>query len=175
MNEPTKILIITGAAPCVQMDINALKFPEYCTVDWMAIGLDAVDKYTWPIKYMATYHPGEIPEIRKRREQAGGNLDYQVISMEVREGVDIVEPFRPPSGSSSLLGALTGLRIGYKRIILCGCPMTGKDAAGGSYETFRPGWEAVKKELNGCVRSMSGWTQQFLGPPTEEWLNGPQT
>ena len=172
MNEPKKILIITGAAPCVIADINALSFPEYCTVDWMAIGLDAVDKYNWPIKYVATYHPVDIPEIRKRRELAGGNTDYLLISQAPGPGVDIVEPFRPPSGSSSLLGVLAALRMGYRRIILCGCPLTGNNAKGSKYETFQAAWQAFSKELAGRVRSMSGWTAEFLGRPTEEWLNG---
>jgi hypothetical protein len=141
----------------------------------MAIGLDAVDKYTWPIKYVATYHPDEIPEIRKRRELFGGNTDYLMISQAPGPGVDIVELYRPPSGSSALLGALAGLRMGYGRIILCGCPMTGVNVAGGKYDSFQEGWKALEKELAGRVRSMSGWTREFLGAPTEEWLKGPQT
>jgi hypothetical protein len=168
MNEPTNHLIITGASADVLIDIAGV--PRVCSYDFMAIGLDAVDKYVWPILYMATYHPVEIPEIRIRREKAGGNLDYKVISMEARDGVDILEPFRPPSGSSSLLGALAAIRMGYRRIILCGCPLDGKNATGGSYETFREGWKAFAGELAGRVRSMSGWTAELLGMPTEEWL-----
>jgi hypothetical protein len=168
MNEQTNNLIITGSAPCVWIDIAAV--PRVGAFDLMAIGLDAVDKYLWPIKYVSTYHPVEIPQIRERREKIGGNVDYRVISMEARPDVDIVEPFRPPSGSSALLGVLAALRMGYRRIILCGCPMTGKNAAGGTYETFQKGWEARANEFMGRVRSMSGWTAEFLGAPTEEWL-----
>jgi len=168
MDETKNNLIITGSAPCVLIDIAGV--PRVCTYDYMAIGLDAVDKYIWPIKYVATYHPVEIPRIRERRERCGGNLDYRVISMKVLPGVDIIEPFRPPSGSSSLLGVLAALRMGYRRIILCGCPLIGKNAAGGTYETFRKGWEARANEFTGRVRSMSGWTAEFLGAPTEEWL-----
>ncbi len=170
MNEPTNHLIITGSAPDVLIDIAGV--PRVCSYDFMAIGLDAVAKYAWPIKYMATYHPVEIPEIRKRREQAGGNTDYRVVSMEARDGVDIVEPFRPPSGSSSLLGVLAALRMGYRRIILCGCPLIGKNAAAGNYETFQAGWIERADEFQDRVRSMSGWTKKYLGRPTEEWLNG---
>jgi hypothetical protein len=170
MNEPVNRLIIIGSAPDVLIDIAGV--PRALSYDFMAIGLDAVDKYRGPILYCATYHPVEIPEILKRREQAGGNLDYKIISMETRPGVDIVEPFRPPSGSSSLLGTLAAIRMGYRRIILCGCPLTGKNAAGGTYETFRNGWEARANEFAGRVRSMSGWTREFLGAPMEEWLNG---
>lgn len=163
-------LIITGSAPCVLLDMAGV--PRVCSYDYMAIGLDAVDKYVWPVKYVATYHPVEIPDIRKRREQTGGNLDYTVISHERRDGVDIVEPLLPGerSGSSALLGTLAALKLGYTRIILCGCPLTGKNDKGGAYESFRVGWEQKQAFLAGRVRSMSGWTQELLGVPTEEWL-----
>jgi hypothetical protein len=165
MAEQNRNLIITGSAPCVLLDIGAVS--RVCSYDYMAIGLDAVDKYVWPIRYCATYHPAEIQQIRKKREIAGGNSDYQIISMEPHAGVDIVEPFRPPSGSSALLGALAGLRLGYRRIVLCGCPLDDL-----KYKAFRAGWETFAGELAGRVRSMSGWTKDFLGAPTDEWLLG---
>jgi len=168
-----KYLLITGAAPCVLKDIEdaILMCPS---PDYMAIGLSAVDKYSMPIKYMATYHPAEIPLIKKRREAINGNTDYIVISHENKPGVDVVEPFIPPSGSSSHLGALYAIRIGYKKIILCGCPLTGASLtrSGAAYETFRTGWTAKLDKVKPFVRSMSGWTKELLGEPTQEWLNG---
>lgn len=175
-------LIITGSAPCVIDDLAAafrlysqicLLSPGSCSFyDFMAIGLSSVDKHLWPIKYMATYHPAEIPEIKKRREAAGGNTDYLVISHEHKPGVDIFEPFIPPTGSSSHLGALAAIRLGYKKIILCGCPLTGDCPThkGNKYETFRAGWTAKLSIVKPFVRSMSGWTRELLGEPTEEWL-----
>lgn len=170
MTEPTKYLIITGSAPCVQLDIASV--PRVCAYDFMSIGLTASGMHTIPVKYMATYHPNLIPETKSRRESVGGNTDYIVISHEQKPGVDIIEPLLPGerSGSSALLGALAAIKLGYSRIILCGCPLTGKNAAGGSYETFRAGWEQKKDFLNGRVRSMSGWTAELLGKPTSEWL-----
>jgi hypothetical protein len=165
-----KTLIITGSAPDVLDDIARLRDMMQCSPDFMAIGLDAVDKYPRPIQYVATYHPAEIPKIKARRGSIGGNTDYKVISMEARDGVDIVEPFRPPSGSSSHLGALAAIRMGYERIILCGCPLEGKNAEGGNYDNFRKGWEDKKSELGDRVRSMSGWTREFLGAPDAVWL-----
>jgi len=170
MNETANVLLITGSASNVLADIAAV--PRLRGFDFLAVGLDAVDRYEWPIKYVATYHPAEIGKIRERRQSIGGNLDYKTISMEARPGVDIIEPFRPPSGSSSLLGALAAIRLGYRRIVLCGCPLTGKNAAGGDYENFRKGWEARVSELGDRVHSMSGWTAEFLGRPTDEWMLG---
>jgi len=165
-----KPLVITGSAQCVHEDIAALAL-ENSAADFMAIGLDAVDKYAWPVKYVATYHPEKIDMTRERRASIGGNTDYELICHEKRPGVDIViNDWWSPSGSSALLGVQAGMRMGYKKIILCGCPLTGKNAAGSSYENFRTGFNAKKAEIAPFVRSMSGWTAELLGKPTPEWL-----
>jgi hypothetical protein len=135
-----------------------------------------VDKYPWPIKYVATYHPEDIPGIQERRRQSGGNTDYKIISHLPKEGVDICIPeYWAPSGSSSLLGAQAGLEMGYDRIVLCGCPLTGNAPGGNPYEAFRPGWESRKETLLGKVKSMSGWTRELLGAPDEQWLSSGQS
>ena len=171
-----KILLITGSAPCVADDIFSALFiatksnNSYRDIDFMAIGLSSVDKHIRHIKYMATYHPAEIPEIKKRREAVGGNIDYLVISHEKKPGVDILEPFIPPTGSSSHLGALAAIRLGYKKIILCGCPLEGNTSNGNDAKVFRDGWTAKIDIVKDEVRSMSGWTKELLGYPTLEWL-----
>ncbi len=57
--------------------------------------------------------------------------------------------------------------MGYKRIILCGCPLTGNAPEGNPYDDFRPGWIENKAELVGRVTSMSGWTKELLGSPPD--------
>ena len=171
-----KILLITGSAPCVIDDIAialliAVKSNfSYRDIDYMAIGLSSVDRHIRHIKYMATYHPAEIPEIKKRREAAGGNTDYLVISHERKPGVDIFEPFIPPTGSSSHLGALAAIRMGYNKIILCGCPLEGNTSNGNDAKVFRDGWTAKIDIVKDKVRSMSGWTKELLGYPAREWI-----
>lgn len=167
-----KPLVITGSHPQVCDDINGLPKIGY---DFMAIGLDAVNKYHHNIKYCATYHPIEIPEIKERRRVFGGNTDFLFISHEERAGVDIcIKDWWQPSGSSALLGAQAALRIGYTRIVLCGCPLAGSNGKHGAYDTFRQGWIKVMPAIKPYVRSMSGWTMERLGVPTQEWLNGDQ-
>jgi len=172
MNEPKPILIITGSAPCVMEDIDALGHGDRFEIcphghgDWMAVGLDAVDKYAWPIKYVVTYHPVEIPQFKPKRAKIGGNTDFLVIAHKPEPGVDIVEPYESPTGSSALCGAMAAIRMGYERIILCGCPLLDKN-----YITFQKGWEKKKEIVKDKVRSMSGWTKDFLGAPTKEWLD----
>jgi hypothetical protein len=194
-----KPLIIIGSAPCVGEDLAVLdqlmiilRQAQDERNDWahhersahpepvegciyMLIGLDSVDKFLGPVQYLVTFHPDDLPACLQRRAAAGGNTDYKVISHLDREKhqpgvtyplVDIVHPYEPPTGSSSLLGVLYAIKLGYQRIILAGCPLDVKP-----YITFQKGWQAHLDKYVGKVRSLSGWTREFLGYPTEEWLD----
>lgn len=158
-------LLILGSAPCLDEDLS--KIPAPGTWDVMAIGLDAVDRCALPLAYIATNHPEDIEPIRRRRAAFGGNQDYRLISYRPGPGVDIVQPLGPVSGSSAILGAIAGLTLGYEKIVLCGCPLTGNAPEGNPYEAFRPGWEVEADRVRGRVTSMSGWTREFLGGPEE--------
>lgn len=63
-------------------------------------------------------------------------------------------------GSSSLLGVFAAFRLGYPPagVILAGVPLSE------AYTHFRKGWVGVKEFLVG-VKSVSGWTRDFLGAP----------
>lgn len=162
-------LCIVGSHPDVTNEIEAV--PKYGAWDVMAIGLDAVNKYLERILYVATYHPVEIEKIRERRRSVGGNLDYKVISHEKHPGVDIIiTDWWKPTGSSALLGVQAALRMGYRKIVLCGCPLIGINDKGSKYENFQSGWKKHREEVAPYVRSMSGWTREFLSMPTVEWL-----
>jgi hypothetical protein len=138
--------------------------------DVMAVG--EACPYEGKVKYMVTYHPTDIPMYKKKREILGGSTNYTVIGHLPKPGVDMIEPHVPPTGSSALLGVSAGIRLGYTKIILCGCPMEGANKGGFQpYDHFQKGWVARKKEVEPYVRSMSGWTKQLLGEPTKEWLN----
>jgi hypothetical protein len=167
-----RTLVIIGSAPCVFNDLAKIPGLESC--DHMAVGLSSTDKYSGRIDYIANNHPENIPAIRavmmQRHEACSGNYDYKIIGPAHAEGVDIVEPYRPPTGSSAITGTLAAIRMGYRKIILAGCPLTGNAPGGNPYEEFRAGWEDKKLELIGIVKSMSGWTKELLGEPTGEWL-----
>lgn len=80
------------------------------------------------------------------------------------------------SGSSGLFAVKVALKdYGFDRVILCGIPM---DADACHYNRISPwraadrhrkGWEQARRHLVGKVRSMSGWTRDFLGD-AREWL-----
>ena len=164
-------MIIVGSAPCAADDIARL--PKMGPRKWMAVGMDAIDKCPGRVDYIATNHPEDIPVIRQimreRSEAAGGNTDYQIIGPGVESvsprAYDIIEPYRPPSGSSAITGATAAITMGHERIVLCGCPLTGNAPEGNPYEAFRPGWIANKDLLYGKVTSMSGWTREVFGGP----------
>jgi len=86
-------------------------------------------------------------------------------------------------GSSAFFATLAGLEMGYKKIVLAGCPL---DTEGHWYfepkdvETLGPMWLCLDfmawLDFAGTanaikVRSMSGYTQKILGSLTHGWLN----
>lgn len=79
-------------------------------------------------------------------------------------------------GSSGLIGTLVG-RTAATKIVLAGIPLDperghfNKSAPWKEALIHREAWKPYFPHLLGHVKSMSGWTQQMLGAPTEEWLN----
>jgi len=163
------VIVLIGCAPCWDNDLN--RFKEFgISFDIGAIGLDC--PYEGEIKYFFTYHPDDIQLNNEKRKKRGLSLDYTIIShvFDKNHMVSQTEPWESPSGSSAMLGTLFSMRIGYKKIILCGCPLEGNNDKGFSYKPFRKGWETRKEKVINKVKSMSGWTAEFLGKPEEDWL-----
>jgi hypothetical protein len=80
-------------------------------------------------------------------------------------------------GSSGLLAITVALELGASRVIAAGVPLD-RDAA--HYDNPRPwqdagnyrrAWINAVPKMGGKVRSMSGWTRETLGEPTEEWIS----
>lgn len=80
-------------------------------------------------------------------------------------------------GSSGLLAVTVALSLGYNKVILCGVPLDKK--ACHYFDTkpwmdaprYRHAWIAHRAEMEGKVKSMSGWTKLTLGEPDLEWIN----
>ena len=165
-----KIIVLIGCAPGWEIDLS--RFASVCQFfDIGAIGLDC--PYEGKIDYFFTYHPEDIKKYEAKRKANGLSRNYLVVShtQAEEEGlVDITIRYQSPSGSSAMLGTLFALETGYEKIILCGCPLTGFNRDKISYSPFQEGWMARKSLVIGKVKSLSGWTSEFLGTPTEEWL-----
>lgn len=165
----TRILLITGSHPDTELDIDVFLAMYPCILpDFMAVGVDAMGKHGWPLSYVVTYHVNDLAEIMQSKHRS-----FKIISYKAYPGVDIVHSYHGPTGSSALLGALAAFNLGYRKIVLCGCPLQGRNKHGRDYfKQFSPGWIAQAEQVRPYVRSMSGWTMEFLGFPEPEWVNG---
>lgn len=169
-----KIIVLIGSAPNWEHDFNNLCM-MICDFDVMAIGMSC--QYEGKVDWFATYHVKDLPVYREKREKGGFNTDYRIITHDdhVKDREDfpqIIIPYKPPSGSSALLGTFAAIKLGYEKIILCGCPLEGVNAKKSSYQQFRKGWIHHQKSVIGFTKSMSGWTRELLGSPDIEWLRG---
>jgi hypothetical protein len=165
------VIAIIGRAPCWAMDFFSLQsFISKDKMDIMVIGKDC--EYAGHIDFFATYHPADIPVYKAKRKLAGQNTDYKIVCHvnEKDKPVDLLFRYEHPSGSSALLGTQAAIYSGYKKIVLCGCPLEGVNEQNYSYTSFQKGWVKHKAELEDKVRSMSGWTAKFLGKCDEEWI-----
>ena len=169
------ILIVCGTAPCLEEDINNLRMivtdGKQLGCDLMAAGIDAF-KRPVPWKYVASGHFEDLSLIK---DYAGLHKlkGYELIHYQPQVGVDIVVPLDMwEGGSSALLGVMAGIKEGYKKIVLCGCPMEGANPGhpGADYSMFQGKWTESVPVLCNYVRSMSGFTMKLLGSATEEWL-----
>lgn len=168
--------IVLGIAPCLEEDLKIVEALPDC--DYFAVGLDCSDRVKFNIQHACSYHPDEFPEFKRRRARIGGNLDYMTHAH--RGEVDMVWPLvsaggNGESGSSSFLATQVAVGLGYQKVILCGCPMVGPNydpSKKTRYDTFQKGWVAFATIMFGDkVKSVSGWTKDFLGYPTEEWIH----
>jgi len=94
----------------------------------------------------------------ERRRALGGNTDMTIIADSNYRGIPgMVRQGQPLSGSSTLFGVMAGLALGYMRVLVAGAPLD--DVA---YHHYRRGWINEASSLAGRVRSLSGWTKDFL-------------
>lgn len=148
---------------------------------------DAGRLWVGDVHYWASMHPEQFffdrPSVR----------EYWVIQAALQgvtvdcppEKIRIVEPLwgrGNSSGSSGMLAVQAALE-NAERVILCGMPIApGRHIEGAlsdlnpniwfDPDAFRDAWERALPWLAGRVRSMSGWTRDFLGEPTPAWIRG---
>jgi hypothetical protein len=80
-------------------------------------------------------------------------------------------------GSSALFAVLCCIAMGYKKLVLAGAPLDGKghwyykDVPGPKWtcETYQAWFEFAACSEAQIVKSMSGYTAQLLGKPSEIW------
>ena len=186
-HEAETVALVLGSAPCVNDDAAAALELLAATPDVIAINRAGI-RYSGPVQHWVSIHGEKLFLFRARRDELG--YPQPAVCM----APTCLPPDRAPhftlwangprGGSSALLAAAWALFWGYRRVILCGCPLTGAEALfdDGSVftdscsvpcEGYRAAWTAAMLKglpLARHVRSMSGWTRGLLGEPTPEWL-----
>jgi len=172
--------IVLGTAPCMWDDLE--RAPR---------GLDVICVngagflYLEPIAMWCSIHGSYMRGWIEKRRAAGASMDFLAYgNFSKHEDPGEVIPWNRPNGggSSGMYAVTVALESGYDKVILCGVPLEGqqrydyKESAEvvpspTDYKHYRSGWINNREMFAGRVRSMSGWTRELLGAPTEEWLN----
>jgi len=86
-------------------------------------------------------------------------------------------PIESWGGSSGMLCIAVAFELECTHIVLAGVPMV---KLNNHFDDPKPWfecrqyhsvWKKLQPKLQGRVKSLSGWTKDLLGEPTEEWLN----
>ena len=136
------------------------------------------------VNRMAADYPGELWASATLHPDIWGPIKQQsrrevaLFAPQPYHGVDFLFPHTETiSGTSALYAVRIALALGgADRIVLAGCPLDD----GPHYDSaatisdclavYRDGWRRALPELRNTVRSLSGWTRELLGEPTDEWL-----
>lgn len=134
--------------------------------------------YRGDIDAWATLHPESFEAWRDERADRGLNTDYRALMYYGRKKVAGTEAWRQRwNGSSGLFAAQLAFdAMDCAGAILCGVPL---DQESGHFhdpgkwsvpEHYRDGFRRALAD-GAPIRSMSGWTADLLGRPTEDWLD----
>ena len=164
--------LVLGGAACVWADVDA------------ALGLGEFDMVVacndigalWPgrLDHWASLHPERLPKWESERRARGYPGGWVTWAHRAHKGI-ARDTGGDWAGSSGLLAVRVALEVGASRVVLAGVPLDRdaghvvRQAAWPSADAFRKGWKRHEADLIG-VRSMSGWTREFLGAPDEVWL-----
>lgn len=176
--------LIVGRAVGVWEEVEAAKkLGAYDSVT--VIGKAGID-YPEPFDHWVSWHWNLFPHWQQQRELKGRDLKAKLWSGMSRGNKH--NPRRRQAknstaefvicngGSSGLLAIFVNIHLGATKIVLTGIPMLQDrghyDEAGPwrdapNYHTV---WQEAAPELQGKVKSMSGWTGGIFGTPTEEWF-----
>lgn len=142
---------------------------------------DMIPLWSERLDYVCSLHPEKMLDWLSQRAKRGFRPPGEVWCHKnagprglIHKGVDhVTEDW---AGSSGLFAAKVAIEQGFQRVVVCGVPLVAegnhiaRKRHWSAAHAFRSGWKRNEKKLRDYVRSMSGWTQQFLGAPTPEWL-----
>lgn len=167
-----KTCLILGGAECVWHDAErATELSEFNA----AIAVKRMaEVWNGPLYAFATLHPSTARDSIRIRRARGLPTDF--ITCSNKKFKDVIDYVTPDwSGSSGLFAVKVALERGFTRIVLAGVPMDAQQhfirkVDWKEFESYHKGWRLHYQTIAPYVRSMSGWTRQLLGEPTEDWL-----
>ena len=177
---PTGNAVVLGRHTDVWEELKLAETLVGGTFDVVVAVKRAGRDYDGPVHHWVAYHP-ELFEtwIAERRRE--GRSEPGKLWTGIYKGHKLGKGLKIPlnhidvdGGSSGLLGAQVALSVA-RRVVLCGIPMeqTGRyddEKLWPEALLYRDAWKMCLPQMNGRTRSMSGWTQELLGAPTEDWL-----
>lgn len=187
INRGKDIILITGDGRSLPEDVG--KFISWGVPhEVMAIGrsinlypgnvqhwanVDGADSKYWA-ENLPKRNNGKVPIRHSLGELPGYDVDWEIKEC----------PWKMDEifwhGSSALFAVYACLELGYKKIVLAGCPLDSKghwyfppEHTGPSWtgETYQAWLDFARDERANAVRAMSGYTAQMLGKATKEFLN----
>lgn len=180
------IVMITGDGASLPEDVK--RFRELCQeYDTACIGrsikfvdppvdhfvdVDCAESIWWAKNLPDKWRNG--PLRHTMGEMDGYDVDWEV------EGCPWDQSEVVWHGSTSLFAAMICLELGYKKVILAGCPLDRKGHWYFPPEHKGPNWTAEcyiawmdfsQQPEASRVRSLSGYTKIIMGDVTKEWLS----
>lgn len=173
-----KRALVLGGAENVFDDAHAAY--ELCNFELVVACKRVVEVWQGIVHVFATLHVNDVALSLAKRKAGGYSVDHILVYAHQppmypqRDRVDHV--IHDWAGSSGLFGVQAALHRGATHIVCAGVPL---DVRGHFDKTehwvhapsYRRGWKRHQDDLRN-VRSMSGWTAEFVGRPTMDWLNG---
>lgn len=170
--------LCVGSAECVYEDIKAaeqlFKPDVYVVVNEVGMSFPRVDHW-------ASFHAELFEMWLTRRRRLGLREPGCIWSYHSRTSKPgmLIKPVRGKywAGSSGLIGLQVCIQeVGATKTVLAGMPMDvrthfNRTKPWNEAPKYHKAWRTRLPILRDKVRSMSGWTQELLGAPTEEWLN----
>lgn len=191
-NTCSGILVIMGGAMCVWDDLQAVaalfgqeykrKWEDWpIPLSYMAVN-DIGAHWEGRLQHWATVHPAYMSgwmTFRKGHSFIDGVV-AETHSNKPHIAIDHVWQLPLIGGSGGFFACQVALALGYKRVILAGIPMDG------TRHFFDPPWhaggvlggrpeatvweQAAREVFADRIKSFSGRTLRWLGPPTIEWI-----
>jgi hypothetical protein len=170
---------ILGGARCVWEDLEALTALR--APDFIIATNDAGAHYAGRVDHWATLHYEKLPTWTAERALRGyppaERIWVHTKAVGPVAGNSLHDRLEDWGGSSGLFAVQVALALGAARVALCGVPLEVNeghffDPGRWSWAVrYRSGWINHRAEIAGPVRSMSGWTAEYLGKPDEVWLH----